>query len=211
MKVSAESTVVAKVLKRLPTRLSCEVGKVVVAYSNLEHQFTAIIATILQLHKPEARLVLQSPPVFESLDTVQDLLALKALYTDLDFVTLRAELKELNALRNSIAHGIWLRHPTTKQVYLRLTRGQWKKRQAFDPPVRRVVFPESIPMGPKECAKITKRIDAAIRTVNLLGRAVDRMRETSPDRFRQRAPLVDPLARRTPPKPPTPRGASRPK
>lgn len=201
MKGSSQGQVIARILKKLPTRLSAEVGKVVVSYSNLEYQFQAIVATILQLQKPEARLALSQPPVFESLDVVQDLLALRALYAEFDFVSFRVRLVTINTLRNNISHGIWLRHPDTKEIFLRLTKGQWDKQQSFAPPVRRIVFPQSIPMGHKECAKVTAMIADAIKGATRLGALVDAMRKASPDRFRERSPLVDPLARRIPPKP----------
>jgi hypothetical protein len=201
MKVSNQSVIEAKVLHRLPASIALQVGRVAIAYSNLEHQFTAIIAVILALHKPEARLVLQSPPVYDSLDIVQDLLALRGIRPRFDFVAYRAELKEINIWRNNVAHGIWLKHPKTKQIYLRLTRGKWKKQQAFDPDVRRVVFPESVLFGPKQGRELVARINQAIYRARELGGQVDAHVATSPDRFPKQAPLVDPLARRKEPKP----------
>ena len=208
MKVSSQSRIEADVLVEIPGDMSLEVGNLVVAYSNLEHQFTAIIAIILQLNKPEARLALQSPPIFDSLDVVQDLLALKDFRPKFDFTAFREELKEINIWRNSVAHGVWLRHPETKAIYLRLTRGWWKQTQSFQPAVRRVVFPESVPMGKVEIEAITTRIKAAIEKCHVLGGYVDGMLAALPERFGQRAPLVDPLARRDAPKSPALRVSS---
>jgi hypothetical protein len=208
MKLSSDSTMQAKVLHRLPPALSLQVGRIAIAYANLEHQFSAVISMILQLHKAEARLVLQNPPIFDSLDIVQDLLALRGLLPPFDFVNYRAELKEINIWRNNVCHGVWLKHPRTKVIYLRLTRGKWKKQKAFDPDVRRVVFPESVPFSPKQGAQIVSRINQAIYKAHELGGIVEALLETSPDKFPQQAPLADPLARRKAPKPQGPRESS---
>jgi hypothetical protein len=124
-------SVEAKVIHKLPASLLNEIGRVVVAYSRLEHKMTATIAMTLQLQKVEARMALDEPLLHDRLDTIQDLFALKGLLPEFPFDDFWKELKVLNALRNSIAHGIWLRHPQTKKIWLRLVRGHWKKTEAF--------------------------------------------------------------------------------
>ncbi|HEX4302095.1 MAG TPA: hypothetical protein VHZ78_04845 [Rhizomicrobium sp.] len=190
-------SVQAKVIHKLPVGLLTEIGRVVVAYSRLEHEMTAVIAMTLQLQKPEARLVLDEPPIHDRLNTIQDLFALKGLLPDFPFEDAWNELKAINTLRNMIAHGIWLRHPETKKVWLRLTGGHWKRTEAFQPKVRRIIRPESAPMDSAECKAIRLRIEAALKQIQVLGAILDNARRTFPERFRPPAPVVDPLARRT--------------
>ena len=189
-------SVEAKVIHKLPASLLNEIGRVVVTYSRLEHALTAVIAMMLQLQKAEARLVLDEPPIFERLNTIQDLFALKGLIPDFPFDTFWKELKAINKMRNSVAHGVWLRHPQTKATWLRLVSGHWTRTEAHQQKVSRVIRPESVPMDTKECKAIRLRIEAALKQVDVLGNILDNARRTFPDRFRPPAPVVDPLARR---------------
>lgn len=201
MDADQSGSVTAKVIYRLPVELSKEIGRVAVTYSHLEHKMTAMIGMILQLQKPEARLALDEPPVWERLDTIQDLFALKALIPEFPFKVFWEELKEINAQRNNLVHGIWLRHPKTRAIWLRLTRGHWKRTEAGLPKVRRVIRPEAIPMTAKEARKVTIRTQKAIRQMDDLGAILDNAIRTFPDRFRPPAPVVDPIARRSSVKP----------
>lgn len=197
----------AKVIRKLPAKLERQIGRVAILYSNLEHSFTAMVGTILQLHKSEARLVLQSPRVQDRLDVVQDLLALKGFHPNFDFDGYREQLADTNNKRNDIIHGVWLKHPHTGEIMLRLTRGYWDKK-ANEPRVKRAIFPEAVTMSAKDCGRFAKQIENAIQGSMSLGRYIDRIAKASPDRFRSRAPVVDPLARRVPKKPPALRSAS---
>lgn len=208
MVTDSSGPIEAKVIYRLPASLSKEVGAVAVTYSHLEHKLTALIAMILQLQKPEARLVLDDPPIFDRLDTIQDLFALKGLLPDFPFKEFWEELKELNSQRNNIVHGIWLEHPETGKVWLRLTKGHWKRTAAHQPKVRRIIRPESMEMGAEQCKEVRLKIEAAIGQVDVLGGILDNALQTFPDRFRPPAPVVDPLARRSHVKPQSQRKAS---
>jgi hypothetical protein len=180
---------------------------VAILYSNLEHSFTAMISTILQLHKSEARLVLQSPRIQDRLDIVQDLLALKGFHPNFDFTGYREQLDDTNNKRNDIVHGVWLKHPISGEIMLRLTRGHWPKK-AKEPRVKRAIFPEAISMTAQDCSRFAKQIENAIQGARSLGMYIDRIAKASPDRFRSQAPVVDPLARRVPKRQPTLRSAS---
>lgn len=193
-------TVEATVLRKLPATLERQIGRVGYLYTYLENCFTSMIAVILQLNKVEARLVVTSPRVQDRLTVVQDLLALKGIRLNFDFDGFREELKAINDQRNDVIHGLWLQLPGTRQIWLRITRGNWKKAQSHAPQVRRIIVPQANPVDADWCKEVAGQIVAATNKANRLGRAIDRLIATSPDRFRPPGPVVDPLGQRHKPK-----------
>jgi hypothetical protein len=199
----------ADIVHELPDELAALIGRVIVAYARLEYNLTAMSALLLQLNMPEARIVLRTPRAVDRLDMALDLFALKAIEPSTDTVALRSLIEQACQGRDALAHGMWLRHPDTGELWLRLARGQWPKDKTQGAKVPRTILPQSIPYGPAECAATLKLVEAALEQVNELGKDLTIAQTTYPERFRPPGPNLNPLGYRRTREPPARRGSSR--
>jgi hypothetical protein len=191
-------TIEGDIVHELPDELNAVIGQVIVAYARLEFNITALAGLMLQLNKAEARIALRTPRVTERLDIVLDLFAIKAIIPSVDTVALRTMLEQAANGRDAIAHGIWLRHPETGELWLRHVRGNWPKDKTGGDRVKRSMLPQSIPYGPEQCKATLALIEEAFQRTNDLGAQVDRTQIAFPERFRGPAPNLNPLGRRRP-------------
>lgn len=187
-----------EIVHELPDELNAAIGQVIVAYARLEHNVTALAAILLQLNKAESRIALRTPRVAERLDMVLDLFAIKGILPGIDAIALRSLLEQAANRRDTIAHGIWIRHDETGELWLRLARGSWPKDKTEGTKVSRVILPQSIPYGADECRETLKLIDQAFEMTNQLGLNLDYAVRAFPDRFRGPAPNSNPLGNRKP-------------
>jgi len=110
----------AEVIHEIPADLAEMVGRVIVAYSKLEHQLMRVVRALLQLSSQEARIALRSPTAADRLDMSVDLLALKAIEIQTDTAALRETIAKATSLRNQIAHGIFQRHPEDGEITFKI-------------------------------------------------------------------------------------------
>lgn len=186
----------AEIIHDLPHGLASKIGLVVAAYSHLEHNMFMVVTLLLQLQRPEARIALRNGRPTDLLDTALSIFALRQIPLDLDTQEIRQALNAAKSERDYLAHGIWMRHPRTGQIYLRIAKGHWKEKSDDGHSVSRVVFPQAVPFGDQEADNKLRVIEHAITLVHRLGKAVDSALFAFPERFRQPAPILDPLARR---------------
>ncbi|RVC58848.1 MAG: hypothetical protein EOS65_19900 [Mesorhizobium sp.] len=184
----------AEIVRDLPDDLLGLIGQVVVGYTRVEHGLLSLTSLLLQLNKAESRIVLlRQMPAHERLDMVLDLFAIKGIELKTDAERLRDDLAKATSGRNNVAHGIWLRHPASGQLYLRLTRSDWPKDMTLGNKIKRTVFPQSIEYGVDDCRKTLALIDRALVGVDALGAEIDSALSEYPGRFRPPAPLVSRL------------------
>ena len=186
----------AEIVHDLPDALAAAIGRVVAAYSRLEHKMLMIVALLLQLQKPEARVALRNGRPTDLLDTALQIFALRDIDYRIDAAKLKSSLEAAKRERDLLAHGVWLKQPHSPILYLQIARGQWSEASEDGYAVNRAVFPQSKPYSDKEANEVLQVIEAAILLADQLGEQVDTALVEYPERFRQPAPILDPLARR---------------
>ena len=187
----------AEVVHDLPADLNREIGRVMVAFARLEHQLSSLVGLLLQLNKPEARVALKAPRAKDRLEMALDIFAIKGINIKLDTAALAKALDDATSERDRLAHGIWLRHPKTHELYLRMTRGAWPKDMTRGERVSRAVYPQSIRYSTKDARAALALIEKALSDVAALGAELDDALRTYPERFREPAPVLNPLGRRS--------------
>jgi hypothetical protein len=195
----------ADIIHELPDDLSALIGRIMVGYARLEYNLTALSALLLQLNKAESRIALRTPRAVERLDMALDLFAIKAIEPSTDTTELRALVEKASQGRDAIAHGIWLSHPETGELWLRLARGSWPKDKTQGAKIPRAIYPQSIPFGVEQCRETLATVTAALERLNDLGADLSLAQQSYPDRFRSPAPNLNPLGYRRTREPPTPR------
>lgn len=191
-------TLEADIIHDIPANLAEIIGRVIVAYARIEHNLTSLAGLLLQLNKPEMRVALRTPRAVDRLDMALDLFAIKALVPTIDETDLRGTIEKACTERDMVAHGLWLRHPETGELFLRLTRGSWPKDIAPGDGIKRAIFPQSIPYPLARCTAALQLCERALRGSDQLGHALDNGLKSSPDRFRPPSPVMNPLGYRKP-------------
>ena len=186
------------VVHDLPDNLASAVGKVITAFSRIEYNLSAIAALMLGLGKPEMNIALRMPRATDRLELILDLFALKAMTTDVDVTALRTALEGVAQKRDWLAHGLWLKHPDTGVLYLRLTRGTWPKDLSLGTRISRPIYPQSVEFSVSDVRALLSDCETVIAQIDLLGMNFDHARETWPDRFRPPVPVLNPLGHRQP-------------
>lgn len=186
----------AEIVQKIPYHIAATLGRITVCYSLIEHKLSSLAALILQINKPEMRIALRMPRAVDRLEIVLDLFAVKAIPISEDTGELRAQLTKACSRRDNLAHGLWLKHPETGVLYLRLTRGQWPKDITNGEKIARSVFPQSIPVDLAYCKEALALCESALKSVDRLGTELDAALQASPEKFREPSPLIDPLGRR---------------
>lgn len=186
----------AVIVQKIPYNIAATLGRINVCYSLIEHKLSSLAALILQINKAEMRIALRMPRAVDRLDIVLDLFAVKAIPISENISNLRTQLDEACSRRDNLAHGLWLKHPDTDVLYLRLTRGKWPKDLTNGQKIARTVFPQSIPIDLAYCKEALALCESVIKSVDRLGAELDAALQSSPEKFREPSPLIDPLGRR---------------
>jgi len=189
----------AEIVHDLPDDIAALIGRIVVTYAKLEHKLSMLAGLILQLNKAEVRIALRMPRAIERLEMVLDLFAVKDIHPEIDIGQMSEAITRATANRDLLAHSLWLRHPETGELYVRMTRGSWPKDLTLGEKVTRAVYPQSIPYSAAECRVALEQVEAALASVDALGEQLDDSLRTFPERFREPSPVLNPLGRRKSP------------
>lgn len=187
----------AEVVHELPEDLAAVIGQVIVKYARLEHALTMMIGLLLQLNKTEARIALREPRAADRLDIVLDLFAIKDIQIKSDVPILKGLITDATSGRDLLAHGIWLKHPSNGDLYIRQTRGKWPKNLSGNQSVKRAIFPQSLRYSIGECRKTLQTINKGLAAIDALGAELDSALEAFPERFREPSLVLNPLGIRS--------------
>lgn len=201
----------AEIIHDLPDPLNALIGRIAVGHSKIEYKLTSLSALLLQLNKAEARIALRMPRLVDRLDMALDLFAIRGIGLMADTTALRTLLETAATRRDAVIHGLWLQHPDSGEIYLRLSRGAWPKDLTGNERISRTIYPQSVIYGEADCQETLRILDECLTSVDQLGAALDQALNLFPDRFREPSPLINPLGSRASKRPQAQRGASHPK
>ncbi len=115
------------VIVKLPKGLSVEIGKIMVRWANIEWRLHQIGYRLLDVSPAVGRIAMCEPRATDYLDMICDLLDLSGLSIPAQVPILRAEIEKWGKWRNRLAHGIWVRHPKTREYMVQASTGQWDR------------------------------------------------------------------------------------
>lgn len=198
-----------EIVRDIPDNMAAVIGRIGVCYALMEHKLSAVAGLLLQLNKAEMRIALRMPRAVDRLDIALDLFAIRNIFPRIEVAQLRSNIEAACSQRDNLLHGLWLRHPETNELFLRLTRGKWPKNLSDGDAISRAVYPQAIQVNLSVCEAALAKCEQALEGVESLGGELDHALHTYPERFRQPSPLIDPLGRRKPKEPPVSRTPSR--
>lgn len=196
-----------RIVTRLPPSVSREVGRVIQRYALLEHRFFILIYGLLRIDQKLGRVAVREARGKDLVDVVRILMeAHGQIPLKPWWQKLHKKMESAATQRDLLAHGIWVRHPTTKQIFLRVTRGNWQPDGAQGK-VSRKIKPEGVPFGPTESRAALAVIREISEMQMVLRREVDAWLKASRKKSQPqppRRPLRQPRSTSTPNTPPPP-------
>lgn len=188
----------AEVVHEIPDDLALLIGRVMVTFAKLEHKLTMLSGLLLQLNKAEVRIALRTPCAAERLEMILDLFSIKDIHPSIDVDRLSSAVVAAKSNRDLLAHSLWLKHPKTGELYVRMTHGSWPRNLTLGEKVTRAVYPQSIPCTTDDCRLALRQVEETLVQVDALGMELDLALDRFPGRFRPTAPILNPLGRRSP-------------
>ncbi len=111
-------------ISRLPRSYSLEIGRVISRFALLEANLRHVIYALLDVNPKLGRLAVRSSPRIEdTISMIEDVMGVRGIKPNIDMKMFREQCKKLQAFRDGIAHGVWLRHPQSKAPILQVTAG----------------------------------------------------------------------------------------
>lgn len=151
-----------KIVVELPARYPREIGRIVTHWGYAEWRLHQIAYRLLAVSPKVGRIAIREPKEPQYVDMIEELMELDSIPVPPPVAQVRSMLQNWGLWRNRVTHGIWVRHPTTKQLMVQATTGQWD-RGKLDPgqTLSRKILPEAIPI---DLAKL-QEIDTNIKVM----------------------------------------------
>ncbi len=153
------------VLLSLPVSHSREIGRIITHYAHLEWRLRLVIYALLNIGPKEGRIAVRETRAEEYVTMIEDLLSVKKIRVNVNSKKSKKFLTLLREHRNTLAHGIWVKHPSSRSPVLQLAKGIWQP----DPSkpqrrARRIIEPEGAVIRVTELRQFVRLIDQAART-----------------------------------------------
>jgi len=177
-------TVELPTIYKLPKEFVEKIGHVIVAFSYLEYLLSRVIYDLLDVGQKEGRLAVREPRATDRFEIITDLLELRQITVLADIDVIYKSITDVQNRRNNIAHGVWLEHPNTKQIFLRMTKGKWQPDPKKRGKVKKIIHPEGLEYGEPELSQLCVDIDAVTTDVfsmaQEVGGKLDSLRKKHP-------------------------------
>jgi hypothetical protein len=111
------------VLRNLPIAFATEIGRIVAQYSLFEYAIKRTNYLLLGISPKQGRVAVREPRGEDLVGMAQELSSLVIPDFDFPFNDLKIVAKDLNAQRDKLAHGVWMKKG--KYKLLMITSGSW--------------------------------------------------------------------------------------
>ena len=165
---------------RLPVAYSTEIGRIMTRWAYIEWQLEQITYRIVGVGPKIGRLAIREPRVDAHITMITDLMKLRKITVGTNLTRLSEGLVQLKSMRDAIAHGIWLKHPSTKLPMLQYTKGKWSI--AAMPNTKRIVHPQAVPFTIKKLRAFVRSFDGAASTISNLEKEIAAQLSASPQK-----------------------------
>jgi hypothetical protein len=152
----------------LPPSISREIGRACTYHALIEWLLNRITYQLLGVSDLCGRIAVREPRITDRIDMIIDLMKIREIEVpEINLNELRGILGECSTKRDALAHGIWVKDPKTKQLFLRLSGGTWS------PPgtrgkVKRRIDLEAHEFDAHEASLWTAHIEATMKTIKTL-------------------------------------------
>lgn len=151
---------------RLPVAYSTEIGRIMTRWAFIEWQLQQITYRVVGVDQKIGRLAIREPRTDSHVTMIADVMKRRRITVSTDLTKLSVGLIQIKNFRDAIAHGIWIKHPSTKLPMLQYTKGKWSLPAM--PKTKRVVEPQGVPVTIEKLREFVKSIEGAARTISKL-------------------------------------------
>lgn len=127
----------------VPEKLATGIGYVMIHWAYQERYVAKIIYRILATGPKQGRIAVRSPRIEDQMIMIRDLLRVEQVTIKFDLLDLMTRLKKAERDRDLLAHGLWVRHPSTNQVCVQDLSGNWRP-DPNDAKISRRIKPEAV-------------------------------------------------------------------
>ena len=167
----------------LPTSITREIGRIVVAWAYFETALRDVLAEIINLEADLARMAMRDPRPKDALEIIRDICDYKGITYDKEaLASLLSRVQAVSSKRDLICHGIWGMHsPSTLRAswYIQSLQGSWPKQTTIvDAPtgIKRRLVPYLTPMDTVELRQVISDIDQLMLSYRVLRSSMERPR-----------------------------------
>ena len=152
------------ILRRLPVSHSYQIGRVITQWAVVEWQLKSVANLLLGVSLGARGI--RTARAADYITMYEDLIKLRKMKVRTDLKVLKRALKDIEADRILIAHGVWLKHPSRKTPYIQLTKG--KRQAASTLGSNCVIDPGMVPVTVKNLRDLVRSINIASRALSIL-------------------------------------------
>lgn len=146
------------VRRRLPVAYSTEIGRIITRFAFLQSQLRELTYKLLIVSRKQGRLAVREPRIDDHITMIEDLATLAGIDPKVDWKKLRKPCRELESFRNRLAHGIWLKHSSTKTPVLQDFSSAYTQ-GGPDTPKKPRIHPLAVPVKLGQLRQIAKSIE----------------------------------------------------
>jgi hypothetical protein len=173
------------VITDIPSRVYREIGRAIVLHAFLEYILGRTVYDLLEINPKQGRIAVREPRGQEVYDMIKDLAHVRGIDLSTEYDVIRQAIEGAKTQRDQLGHGIWLRDPETKRLFLRVLRGTWQRDPKMKGKVKRRISPEGQEYGLPELRSLIEQIEATIDAIN--GLRADLLSKLKPSRTKGRS------------------------
>lgn len=168
----------------LPKRHFELIGNITVYHAAIEARIKSAIFTVLRIGPKRGRLAIRDQRADEQLGLLETLLEMACIPVPVkfNFKKLKTRLKDADACRNALCHGVWVKHPDYTTPVLQVAQGDWRAKPPTSNAKRapRKIKPIGLPLAEIELVDEAFIIFTLLTEINLLVKEIESIVESSP-------------------------------
>ena len=145
---------------RLPVSYSAEIGRVITRWAHLEWVLSETLYMLIATSPKIGRLAVRETRIGEYLTIIEKTARLQGITVSVDWKKFRTIMQTMESFRNKLAHGIWVKDPTSKWPAIRQVKGSYTLKHGAESVDARIK-PASVPVPLGELRNAVKGIDRA--------------------------------------------------
>ena len=113
------------VIRELPPDHSKQIGRIINHSAYLDWRLRNVAQAILGVPDKHARIALREPRASTYAVMLMDLMLIEDIKPTADMGALKKVLEQIEDIRDSVAHGLWLKVPESTEPVMQYLRGNW--------------------------------------------------------------------------------------
>ena len=145
---------------RLPVSYSTEIGRIITRWAHLDWVLSETLYLLIPTSSEIGRLAVRQAGIGEYLTIIEKTARLQGVTVNVNWKKFRTIMQTTEAFRNKLAHGVWIKDPSSNWPALRQVKGTYVLKHGAESIDARI-SPASLPVPFGELKNVVKGIDRA--------------------------------------------------